>query len=329
MKKLFFLAAVTIFVTGCFWDDDDFVIEKVVSVSQTPVNLSALNSEYDDYNSDLHYKKDRRIIFSSNRNSHGNDFDLIYKNLLIQEHPVNPENYGLTIEVYDYETPHYWETIFRNVNTSKNEFGPNMTVSGGELLLMYSTENNTGHDIQFLDLSAWFAAKYNDFDTIPKTIPKINEYDDDLYPTLSTNRENLIFCSNRNDNVFNIYNAAFHDEITTESLINGNTKSIEKLDVLSSSADDKCPFIGENEMMVFTSNREGGFGGYDLWYSFYQNGQWTEPENFGSEINSNKDEFRPITLKIFGRNLMIFSSNRKGGMGGFDLYAVECETIKN
>lgn len=320
MKKLTFLTIMTLLLTGCFWDDNDLIIEKIVTVSQIPVNLSSLNSEYDDYNSDLDWIRDKRIIFSSNRYRHGKDFDLIYRNLKITE---DPETKEITIEVSEFETPHYWEKIFRNINTSGNEFGPNFTGSGGEALFMYSTENNSKQDIQFLNLSAWYAAEYDDFDTIPKKIPKINEYDDDLYPTLSSDKKNLIFCSNRNDNVFNIYNAAFNNEITTESLINGDIRSIEMINALSSSSDDKCPFIGENEMMVFASNREGGYGGYDLWYSFYINGQWTEPRNFGSEINTDKDEFRPITFEMFKRHFMIFSSNRAGGLGGFDLYAVE------
>lgn len=322
MKKIIFLLTVTFVLTGCFWDDNDHIIEKTVTISKTPVNLEALNSKWDDYNSDLDYRNDKRIIFSSNRNSHGNDFDLNFKDLVVVEDPASKE---ISIEVMDYDIPHYWETIFRNANSPADEFGPLLTGSGGNLFFMYSTENNSGHDIQFFDISAWFAARYNDFDTIPKTIPKINEYDDDLYPTLSSDKKNLIFCSNRNDNVFNIYNAAFNNEITTESLINGDMQSIEKINALSSSGDDKCPFIGEDKLMVFTSNREGGLGGYDLWYSYYENGNWTEPENFGSEINTSKDEFRPITFKMFGRNLMIFSSNRKGGLGGFDLYAVEYE----
>ncbi len=320
MKKLAFLTMMTLLLTGCFWDDNDPIIEKIVTVSQTPANLGSLNSEYDDFNSTLGYIKDLSIIFSSNRNSKGNNFDLVHRNLVITE---DPETKEITIEVSEYETPQYWEKIFRNINTSGNEFGPNFTGSGGEALFMYSTENNSRQDIQFLNLSAWYAAEYDDFDTIPKKIPKINEYDDDLYPTLSSDKKNLIFCSNQNDNVFNIYNAAFDYEITTESLINGDIRSIEMINALSSSGDDKCPFIGENEMMVFTSNREGGYGGYDLWYSFYVNEQWTEPINFGSEINTNKDEFRPITFEMFERNFMIFSSNRAGGLGGFDLYAVE------
>jgi hypothetical protein len=74
--------------------------------------------------------------------------------------------------------------------------------------------------------------------------------------------------------------------------------------------------------MVFSSNREGGFGGYDLWYSRLVNGEWTKPENFGAEINSPYDEFRPIVKECIPNDLMIFSSNRPGGKGGFDLYYV-------
>jgi len=33
---------------------------------------------------------------------------------------------------------------------------------------------------------------------------------------------------------------------------------------LSGSSDDKCPFIYEDRM-VFASDRDGGFGGYDLY----------------------------------------------------------------
>jgi hypothetical protein len=74
--------------------------------------------------------------------------------------------------------------------------------------------------------------------------------------------------------------------------------------------------------MVFASNRPGGYGGFDLYYSEFRNGQWSEAKNFGERINTEYDEFRPITLHYwdFENTLMIFSSNRPGGKGGYDLY---------
>ena len=75
--------------------------------------------------------------------------------------------------------------------------------------------------------------------------------------------------------------------------------------------------------MVFTSDREGGYGGFDLYYSLFTNGQWTTPVNFGEKINSANDEYRPITFSFNNIDMMIFSSNRPGGKGGFDLYGVK------
>ena len=74
--------------------------------------------------------------------------------------------------------------------------------------------------------------------------------------------------------------------------------------------------------MIFTSNRPGGYGGYDLYYSVFKNGKWSSPVNFGPDINTSSDEYRPVIgyHPDFTNKFMIFSSNRPGGKGGFDLY---------
>ncbi len=77
--------------------------------------------------------------------------------------------------------------------------------------------------------------------------------------------------------------------------------------------------------MVFASDREGGFGGFDLWYSVYNGQEWSAPVNLGGEINTEYDEYRPVVVSTedsYVNDLMVFSSNRPGGKGGFDLYYV-------
>jgi len=82
--------------------------------------------------------------------------------------------------------------------------------------------------------------------------------------------------------------------------------------------------------MVFASNRAGGFGGYDLYYSRWENEQWSTPINFGEKINTSSDEFRPIVREEweFENDIMIFSSDRQGGAGGFDLYYVGIDILR-
>jgi hypothetical protein len=77
--------------------------------------------------------------------------------------------------------------------------------------------------------------------------------------------------------------------------------------------------------MVFTSDRPGGFGGFDLYYARFENNSWSSPVNLGSTINSEFDEYRPILMEegvSATETMMVFSSNRTGGKGGFDLYFV-------
>ena len=93
------------------------------------------------------------------------------------------------------------------------------------------------------------------------------------------------------------------------------------VDSVNSTANDQCPFVYRN-IMIFASNRDGGLGGYDLYYSIFRKGKWSSPVNMGPKINTDANEFRPLVgyHPDFTNNMIVFSSNRPDGEGGFDLY---------
>lgn len=75
----------------------------------------------------------------------------------------------------------------------------------------------------------------------------------------------------------------------------------------------------DGNTIIFASNRAGGKGGYDLWMlRMLPNGKWAEPQNLGDAINTAADEDFP-SLQADGVTLF-FSSNGRGGMGGYDLF---------
>lgn len=74
----------------------------------------------------------------------------------------------------------------------------------------------------------------------------------------------------------------------------------------------------DNRDLYFVSNREGGYGGLDIWVTRFEEGYWQMPRNLGPEINTANDETAPF-IHIDNRTLY-FSSNGHTGMGGYDLY---------
>ncbi len=77
--------------------------------------------------------------------------------------------------------------------------------------------------------------------------------------------------------------------------------------------------------LYFTSDREGGQGGFDIYKSTKDaKGNWGEPENLGPNINTPFDEATPfITM---GDKYLFFSSQGHSSIGGFDIFYIDLTT---
>lgn len=291
-----------------------------------PQNFSAVNSPYDDYNSDLDItwaEKSFNLIFSTNSILPDEGFDFASYHGNIQFDLIDGEfrMHAAAKEI----------SLLQAVNSSSNEYGPFFTAdypdffpwkSAGEEERFFYCSDPAGN----LDI---FCCKYELGEGVfapvddPFALTALNTEYDEGYLTIHTggspNSETVYFMSDR-DGSFDIYQAISEEgKLISESAAVTITRSM----ILSSSADDKCPYISGN-LMVFTSDREGGFGGFDLWYSVHNGQAWSTPVNLGEDINTEFDEYRPVVVSAeqgqFLNDLLIFSSNRPGGKGGFDLY---------
>ncbi len=88
------------------------------------------------------------------------------------------------------------------------------------------------------------------------------------------------------------------------------------------------PFVvkGEtSEVLYFASNRKGGMGGMDIWYTTRDNNSsandFTLPINCGSRINTIGDEITPFFDNLEGN--LYFASNGQTSMGGYDIFSVK------
>ncbi|WP_375580391.1 OmpA family protein [Marivirga tractuosa] len=91
---------------------------------------------------------------------------------------------------------------------------------------------------------------------------------------------------------------------------------------VNSSAWESQPFLSsDGRFLIFSSNRKGGFGKRDLYYSKKVEGEWTKATNLGDDVNTFADEISPfLTLS---NDKLYFSSNGRVGMGGFDIYKID------
>ncbi len=78
-------------------------------------------------------------------------------------------------------------------------------------------------------------------------------------------------------------------------------------------------FTPDGNKIYFSSNREGGYGGYDIYESEYLgNGKWTHPRNLGPEVNSEYDEESPYLLN--DGITLYFSANGYSSKNDYDIY---------
>lgn len=96
----------------------------------------------------------------------------------------------------------------------------------------------------------------------------------------------------------------------------------EPIDVLNTEYNETSPYLSEDgKRLYFSSQRPSGFGGYDIYYTDYNSEKkaWSAPELMPYPINSVADD---VYFVPTSSNISYLSSDRAGGMGGFDIYRV-------
>jgi outer membrane protein OmpA-like peptidoglycan-associated protein len=81
------------------------------------------------------------------------------------------------------------------------------------------------------------------------------------------------------------------------------------------------PFFDiENKRLYFSSNMEGGYGGYDIYYvTVDEDLNFGPPVNLGPEVNTAENERDPYIFE----GKLYFASDGHPGLGGFDIFSAE------
>jgi hypothetical protein len=101
---------------------------------------------------------------------------------------------------------------------------------------------------------------------------------------------------------------------------NGKWKNIKAFPYNGSSYATGFPALSpDGGTLVFSSTQPGGFGGWDIYVSNYNDGAWSTPRNLGAPLNTVGDEVTPY----YDGEFLYFSSDWHRGFGGLDVFKAE------
>ncbi len=115
-------------------------------------------------------------------------------------------------------------------------------------------------------------------------------------------------------------------QIYTSTGQNRNWKNIKPISLNNADYSIGHPSISaDGQILYFTSDMPGGYGGKDIYMSKQEGGSWGPPVNLGPDINTSGDEMFPTIRKD---GTLFFSSNGLPGYGGLDIYSAKMVSSK-
>ena len=158
----------------------------------------------------------------------------------------------------------------------------------------------------------------------PVLVEGVNGPFNSRHPAFSEDGRLLFYSSDREDHIggYDLYFSRF-DQDTWSA---GRPLS----QMINTIGDEVFPFLIK-DTLYFASDGHQGMGGLDIFYSYFNNDdQWVRPINMQTPYNSGGDDFAiwfdTTNVENNIKRKGTFSSNRRGGRGGDDIYLFEVET---
>lgn len=190
-------------------------------------------------------------------------------------------------------------------NPNSSEYLPCLTADGETLIF---TRRING------DENFWISHKKNDTWSEAQPIDKINTNMNEGAQTITADGKYMVFTACNRPDGFGSCDLYF-----SELGDNGWTKPKNLGDPISTKAWESQPSLSsDGKLLFFTSNREGGVGGRDIWVSSRDKDKWTAPINLGTVINTNGNEEGPFIHH--DNQTLYFMSDTHPGMGKYDIF---------
>lgn len=212
------------------------------------------------------------------------------------------------------------------INTKYSEFGPVFSSDGKVVFAssadtgVFKTRTYKWNNQPFLDLyEAKIESNGYDLSELKKLPKDINTKQHEASVTFSPDGKTMYFTRNNDQRKKRKKNKNInHLKIFASQWDDGKWRSPKEVSFNNEDYSTGHPAITpDGKQMYFVSDMPGGYGHTDLYVvDIDENGAFSEPRNLGPEINSERKEMFPFVIE----DKIYFSSDRKSGLGGLDIY---------
>ena len=199
--------------------------------------------------------------------------------------------------------------LSKNVNTDGHDATAGLSPDGSKLYVFRSSPNDQGD----LYESILFGV---DWEQPVRMNKNINTKYHESTVSLSFDGKRLFFVSRKESGLGD------GDIYYSDMDVNGEWGPAKNIGpVINTKYGEEGVFMHPDGVTLFYSSKgPGTMGGYDIFKSTFENGQWTAPVNLGYPINGPDDD---VFFVVSGSgNRAYFASAKQGGFGSQDLYKI-------
>ena len=284
-------------------------IDKIINKGKRfNIQNLKINSEYSDFGATIYKNK---LYFVSSRNEKATSRNYGWNDepfLDIFSSTINDKGSHLPADLFDELNSKFHEGIVSFTPDGNTAYFTRESYYEDEY--QKDSLNNTKYSQLYIYKATKLKDSWDTFESLEMNDVNFSNKN----PIVSPDGKHLYFSSNMPGGfgLYDLYKAEIKDD--------GSLGKVENLgQKINTEGQEAFPFITGEYILYFSSDGHLGLGGLDVFYSKNVDDKWSNSKNVGIPVNSGADDFAFMIKEENG----YVSSNRTGGVGKDDIYALK------
>ena len=284
-------------------------IDKIINKGKRfNIQNLKINSEFSDFGATIYKNK---LYFVSSRNEKATSRNYGWNDepfLDIFSSTINDKGSHLPADLFDELNSKFHEGVVSFTPDGNTAYFTRESYYEDEY--QKDSLNNTKYSQLYIYKATKLKDSWDTFESL-----EINDINfSNKNPMVSPDGKHLYFSSNMPGGfgLYDLYKAEIKDDGSLGKAENLGQK-------INTEGQEAFPFVTSENMLYFSSDGHLGLGGLDVFYSKNVDDKWSNSKNVGIPVNSAADDFAFMIKEEDG----YVSSNRTGGVGKDDIYALK------